>query len=81
MSFFVFFRSVRKKLQFTVFLDHPVVAIRLIAIRAIKHFLTGYHDECRLVERRLQKSNESLSIFHPANYKDGGEGETSLSAN
>ena len=24
MSFFVFFRSVRKKLQFTVFLDHPV---------------------------------------------------------
>ena len=27
MSFFVFFRSVRKKLQFTVFLDHPVANV------------------------------------------------------
>ena len=57
-----------------------IVAIRLIAIRAIKHFLTGYH-ECRLVERRLQKSNESLHLLGLlANYKDGGEGEISLSA-
>ena len=37
MPFFVFFRSLRKKLQFTVFLDHVVVT----SDQGCEHFREG----------------------------------------
>ena len=38
--FFVIFRSVREKLLFTVFLDHPVVTALALSARGLDKMLT-----------------------------------------
>ena len=74
MPFFVFFRSVRKKLQFTVFLDHPVNVIFAIktafqSYSAADHIMRKHSPPLPTLntpEQRREKSKTNDNVAQTA---------------